>query len=73
MPENSKESGKVGLACPIHGQAPWLAIGIDGDDQFFCLVCLRQALTRMGVRGMFPVAVSEPVEEWPDELSEVEV
>lgn len=75
MPETSKESRKGQLACPVHGQAPWLAIGIDGDDQFFCLVCLREALTRMGVRGMFPVSASasEPVEEWPEELSEVEV
>jgi len=56
------------LECMIHGQSPWLAISIDSDHQFFCLVCLREALTRIGVHGMFPVSKPEPVEQWPENL-----
>lgn len=64
----NKAESTARMACPVHGEQPWLAIAIDDDHQFFCLVCVREMLTRMGVRGMFPVPVLEPVEQWPEEV-----
>ncbi len=68
MPQEDKQ---LVLACNQHGQMPWFMIELDGDQRFYCVACLREVLTRLGVCSMFPVVqpvAVEPVEQWPDEL-----
>lgn len=58
---NSLKPEPTNLACPKHGSAPYLAVvGGEGIGKRYCLTCFDEAMTRLGVHGMFPV-IAKPV------------
>ena len=64
------------MRCQKHGEhQSYMWIQINGLTTCYCLACLHEVLTRLGVHGMFPVAADAPLPdvEWPENLEEVEV
>lgn len=53
-------------SCSKHGEhGAYLFFTINGLKKIYCMVCLDELLTRLGVHGMFPVGERAIADELP--------